>query len=108
MMRETQKQNVSEFNADVKENSGYRYTTNAPYSSIVANNRITRAIRSAVPEGTTTIIDIGCGDGSYTGMLQAVFPGVSVTGFDPALEAVAIASKKFPKIDFVVGDVLNP
>jgi SAM-dependent methyltransferase len=107
-MRKTQKQNVSEFNSDIKENSGYRYTTNAPYSSIVANRRITKAILAAVPAGTATILDIGCGDGSYTDSLKLALPNATVTGFDPAAEAVSIARKKFPGIDFVLGDLLNP
>ncbi|MDB5106088.1 MAG: Methyltransferase type 12 [Fibrobacteres bacterium] len=107
MERETQKRNVSEFNADAKENGGYRYTTNAPYSSVVANARMTDATVAAIPEGTSTVIDIGCGDGTYTHDLKSRLPGIAFTGFDPAAEAIGIAKRKFPGIEYVMGDLLD-
>lgn len=103
----TQKRNVAEFNADVKENDGYRYTTNAPYSSVVANRRMTDATVAAIPAGAATAIDIGCGDGTYTHELKLRLPGVAFTGFDPASDAIAIARRKFPGTDYVVGDLLD-
>jgi SAM-dependent methyltransferase len=108
---ETQKRNVSEFNADVKANDGYVYTTNAPYSSIVANRRMTDAtvaVFTGLAAGAATAIDIGCGDGTYTRDLKARLPSVAFTGFDPAAEAVAAARRKFPGIEYVVGDLLDP
>ncbi len=104
----TQKRNVSEFNADVKENLGYRYTTNARYSSIVANRRMTEATVAAIPADARSIIDIGCGDGTYAHDLKIRFPNVAFTGFDPAVEAIGIAKRKFPEVEYVMGDLLNP
>lgn len=104
---ETQKKNVSEFNSDVKANSGYKYTTNAPYSSIVSNKRITDATIKYIPTNSLSIIDIGCGDGAYTGELKKVFPSKNFTGFDPAFEAIEIAKTKQKDINFLVGDLLN-
>jgi SAM-dependent methyltransferase len=104
---ETQKRNVSEFNADVKANDGYLYTTNAPLSSILANDRITRATLDVIPPGAATAIDIGCGDGTYTKDLQDRMPKVKFTGFDPASEAIAIARRKFPDIEYLQCDLLN-
>jgi SAM-dependent methyltransferase len=104
---ETQKRNVSEFNADVKANDGYLYTTNAAPSSILANDRITRAILDAIPPDSGTAIDIGCGDGTYTKVLQDRMPNVKFTGFDPASEAIAIARRKFPDVEYLQGDLLN-
>jgi SAM-dependent methyltransferase len=103
----TQKRNVSEFNADVKENDGYRYTTNAPYSSLAANRRMTDATVAAIPAGTATAIDIGCGDGTYTRDLKSRLPNLGFTGFDPASEAIAAARRKFPGIEYLVGDLLD-
>jgi SAM-dependent methyltransferase len=103
----TQKRNVSEFNADAKANDGYRYTTNAPYSSIVANRRMTDATVAAIPPGADTVIDIGCGDGTYTRDLQERLPGMKITGFDPAAEALASARRKFPGIEYLSGDLLD-
>lgn len=108
-MSETIKKNVGEFNSDVLENGGYRYTQNAPYSSIVSNKRITdetERIIHTIPN-IKTIIDIGCGDGTYTAELKKRLPQMSFTGFDPASEAIALASEKYPNCNFIVGDVLN-
>jgi SAM-dependent methyltransferase len=103
----TQKRNVSEFNADAKANGGYRYTTNAPYSSLVANRRMTDATVAAIPAGAATVIDIGCGDGTYTRDLQDRLPGMKITGFDPAAEALASARRRFPGIEYLSGDLLD-
>ena len=49
-----------------------------------------------------SILDIGCGQGVLYQYLQEVFPNVSnvFCGIDIAEEAVSIAKKKFPVIDF--------
>lgn len=105
----TQKQNVSEFNSDVADNGGYRYTQNAPYSSIVSNKRITDKTESVICNlgNIKTVIDIGCGDGTYTNELKQRMPEINFTGFDPAAVAVNLAGKKFPDCNFLVGDILN-
>lgn len=104
----TQKRNVSEFNSDIKANSGYRYTTNASYSSIISNRRMTTATLAVIPSGTATLIDIGCGDGTYTYALKSSLDAIACTGFDPASEAIAAAQKRFPGVRYIVGDLLNP
>ena len=103
----TQKQNVEKFNGDVIENDGYRYTSIAPFSSIVANNRITKATLDFIPSQSKTIVDIGCGDGLFTSQLKKELPDKFFFGFDPAATAIAIAEKKYKEIDFFVGDLLN-
>ena len=103
----TQKANVSRFNADVKENDGYKYTTNASYSSYVANLRQTDATVAAIPSGAKTVIDIGCGDGTYTHELSVRLPGLDFTGFDPAAEAIGMARRKFKGVEYLVGDLLD-
>lgn len=108
MNRITQKKNVAEFNSDIATNDGYQYTTNAPYSSIFANRRITEAIVERIPHDVTSIVDIGCGDGTYTGELAEFFPGIEITGIDPAEEAVARCRRKFPAVNFTVADLLAP
>ena len=107
MKAPTQKRNVSQFNADVMANDGYKYTTNAKYSSVVANRRQTDATVEAIPAGTATVVDVGCGDGTYTHDLHARLPSLRFTGFDPASEAIAMASRKFPGVEYVVADLLD-
>ena len=54
------------FDRDVALNEGYRYTTNAPLSSRLANDRLTDATLDLVPLAGRSLIDVGCGDGTYT------------------------------------------
>lgn len=102
------KGNVSKFNADVLANDGYRYTTNAPYSARVANRRINEAILEFIPRGCATVVDIGCGDGTYTEALREALPDKRFTGLEAAAEAVAVARRKYPSIEFAVFDLLDP
>lgn len=104
------KQNVQEFNSDVMDNGGYRYTSNAPYSSVVSNKRMTdEAVKVLCKIGNLkTVIDIGCGDGTYTAELKQELPNVDFIGFDPATQAIALAQQKYPQCSFIVGNVLEP
>jgi ubiquinone/menaquinone biosynthesis C-methylase UbiE len=105
----TVKKNVSEFNSDVLANEGYRYTSNAPYSSVVSNKRITDETEKILRQigNIKTVIDIGCGDGTYTAELKQRLPNIEFTGFDPAFEAIGLAQKKYPACSFIVGNVLD-
>jgi len=106
----TLKKNVDEFNHDIASNAGYRYTTNAPYSSQVANRRISKAIEAICAEIMSSIktgIDIGCGDGTYTLELERHFPAIDWTGFDPAAEAIELGRKKTTRTQFLVGNILD-
>ncbi len=103
----TLKENVHSFNQDVEENQGYRYTTNAPYSSVVANNRLTLATIDKIPSGKISVIDIGCGDGKYTNEIKLAKADVDICGFDPAANAIELGKNKYPGIDFFVSDILK-
>ncbi|MCW3121267.1 MAG: Methyltransferase type 12, partial [Flavipsychrobacter sp.] len=103
----TLKENVNVFNADVTGNNGYKYTTNAPLSSILANKRMTEAILALIDKNVTTLIDAGSGDGSYTNDIHKARPEIKLTGFDPAAVAVKIAAEKYKDIDFFVGNILE-
>lgn len=111
--RKTQKQNVTTFDLDASENKGYLYTNNASFSSIVSNKRLTdeseRIIRRLMSQGqkVETVLDIGCGDGAYTGELASRLPEIAFAGFDPAEKAVQLARMRFPGCNFVVGDILD-
>ena len=105
---EKKKKNVSEFNSDVKANNGYKYTTNASFSSLVSNQRITDEIIKYIPSNVKSAIDIGCGDGLSANDLKNAYPNIEFTGFDPAFEAIEIAKSKYKQVNFLVGDLLNP
>ncbi|GAA4460648.1 hypothetical protein GCM10023189_36070 [Nibrella saemangeumensis] len=101
------KQNVSVFNQNVRENGGFLYTTNASFSSYVANKRISDAIYKHIKPEYKTLLDIGCGDGAYTNEIKQNFPHLSVEGFDPAAKAVQAASEKYPDVKFTVSNILD-
>lgn len=53
-----------------------------------------------------TVADIGCNAGydSYFFSLKSSF---QVTGLDVSKEAIMIAKKQFPKVEFIMADILN-
>ena len=101
------KRNVEEFNSNVVDNNGYLYTTNAPLSSILSNKRISDAIIELIPENIKTIVDVGCGDGTYTIDIAIRKPNAKVSGFDPAKEAIVLAKKQNPQLFFYEGNILD-
>jgi ubiquinone/menaquinone biosynthesis C-methylase UbiE len=101
------KENVQEFNKNVQENGGFLYTTNAQFSSYVANKRISEEIFKFIKPEYRTLVDIGCGDGVYTNEIKQNFPHLKVYGFDPAAKAVENASKIFPDVEFRAINLLD-
>ncbi len=108
MKKKTQKQNVVTFNKDVLTNGGYLYTTNASYSSMAANQRITEATMACIPESAKSLIDIGCGDGTYTAEMAILLPDTEIFGMDPAVDAIDRARRLTPSVSFMVADILEP
>ncbi len=89
------KKNVSQFNSDVEKLGSYSYTTDR-LSSNVANARISSEIASIYDFKDKVVLDLGCGDGSYT--LEFSRLGIKkIIGVDPASEAISIANKKCGK-----------
>lgn len=82
------------FNQDAAHRGGYVYTTNARLSSRMANRRLTDAGLAAADFRGKKVLDIGCGDGTYTIELFDLGQPASIHGIDPAAEAVEIARHK--------------
>ena len=101
------KKNVDVFNNVAVSNQGYKYTSNAAYSSIVANERMTRATLENLDGGVKSLIDIGCGDGTYTAEIKKAFPKMKIAGTDPAEKALMLAKKKYGNIKFFVSNILD-
>lgn len=110
------KKNIDEFNSDVSKYGGYEYTSNNKFSSFVANYRLTKATIEKINfllkrnEKIESVIDIGCGDGSYTNELYRCFKNISFVGMDPASNAIEEANKKFKTelLNFMTGNILEP
>ena len=95
---------INVFNHDVNDNRGYIYSTNAQLSSKIANRRFTEVTLTMAKFKDKRVLDIGCGDGTYTVELFDKGTPVSIHGFDLAREAIDIAQKKVShrKITFSV------
>ncbi len=59
-------------------------------------------------QNSKEIIDIGCGTGSFLGLIQSISDnGRSFVGIDLSHEMIKIAHSKHPDIDFIVADSDN-
>ncbi len=96
---------VDPFEHDVVEAGGYRYTTDAPLSSRLANERITEAVVASADWRGERVLDLGCGDGTYTAELLEAADPATIHGVDPAPAAVAAARARSadPRMTFAVG-----
>lgn len=90
---------VDPFRTDVLERGGYRYTTDAPLSSRLANERLTLATLEVADFAGTRMLDIGCGDGTYTLELARRGLVLEAAGLDPAPEAIEAARRRDPQDD---------
>ena len=103
------KKNVEVFNKDVLQGNGYEYTDENRYSARIANERMTQAIKSAAQWSGKRVLDIGCGDGAYTGTLLDM-GAASVLGVDPAITAIErarIRAGDNPRLNFVAESVYD-
>ena len=111
MKSEHTKNNISIFSRDVTKDGSYAYTTDR-LSSLMANKRISEAFQAIYPLSGKRLLDLGCGDGTYS--LELIRNGaVFVFGIDPAESAVASATEKAArsglegKTKFQVGNIYD-
>ncbi len=95
----------TEFNDDVEQHGGYLYTSDK-LSCRLANGRISRAVEDLVNVAGRDVIDIGCGDGTYS-MELARAGARRVLGVDAAAMAIERARQRAAgndQVEFEVGD----
>lgn len=98
------------FDNDVTLNGGYLYTTNAILSSKMANERLTKATIDIIDLKGKTVIDVGCGDGTYTYELYKWCKPKHLVGVDAARNAIKLAQVLYHKekgIKFVCENIYN-
>jgi len=76
---------IAQYNLDIQNMGGYIYTgTKMRKSMKIFNNRATLAIRNLIDVQDKSVIDIGCGDGTYTVELVTVLGAASAVGIEPS------------------------
>lgn len=101
------KANVGQFDGDASAHGGYVYTRTERLSARLSNGRMSRAMEAAASYAGKTVLDIGCGDGTFTAELADLGPR-SILGLDPAQRAVERARDSCaarPNVEFQVGNV---
>ncbi len=90
------KKNVNQFEEDVRKTGSYAYTAEC-LSAQFANARISQSIAEAYSFADKAVLDIGCGDGTYT--LEFSKLGVKkILGVDPAGAAIEAANAKAQQV----------
>ena len=100
---------TSSFDQDIILNRGYQYTTNASLSSSLANKRLTRATIEMVKLKGKKVLDVGCGDGTYTYKLFRESQPKTITGIDISNKAIALASRRYKQkgLNFFCSDIFS-
>jgi SAM-dependent methyltransferase len=95
------------FDRDAVEHGGYLYADPDRFSACVANARMTQAILESADFAGRRVIDVGCGDGTYTRDLIDA-GAASVLGVDAAPQAIELArTKNIPRTTFAVSDLTD-
>jgi SAM-dependent methyltransferase len=105
--------NIAAFNADTVLHGGYVYTAIDRWSSRYATGRQTDELIRMLSENfppSVRVVDIGCGDGTFTLEIAERFRPAALRGVDPAGNAVASARARAPlrssgPISFETGDI---
>lgn len=106
----TRELNIDRFSDDTKSFGGYVYTKNQKLSSIIANQYQTETTLKLVNIKGKKVIDIGCGDGTYTQEWYRFGKPKLIFAFDPSTEAVKSAKRNnlYKKhVTYKIGDVYN-
>ena len=69
-------------------------------------NRPIHDLLAQIPNRTVAkAVDVGCGPGNSTELLQQRFPEAAVSGFDSSPDMIAAAEKRLPGVRFTLADV---
>jgi SAM-dependent methyltransferase len=85
---------IDPFNRDARACAGYQYTTNEKRSSIHANRRDSDLVIRMGMLDEKSVVDVGCGDGTYTAVLRLETRAAEILGIDPAQDAIEIARRR--------------
>src|SRR5271166_4338727 len=84
---------IEEFDRDASK-GGYLYTRGDRLSAHLSNARMSKAVIAAADFSAKRVIDLGCGDGTYTLELVTEGGAQSVLGVDQAQTAIVQATDR--------------
>lgn len=87
---------MQEYKQRIKNSFSKAAPTYDQYAS-VQNEVAVRLIDSIQPHLFQNILEIGCGTGNYTEMLQERFPSADITAIDFSSEMISVAARKLNK-----------
>lgn len=101
------------YNQDIESYGKYLYTDEKNYSSYIATRKQTEEMANLIKEflpKDMSILDIGCGDGTFTFELFNRLAPINIIGFDIAEKAISIAKRKIKpthgnKVGFIVSNI---
>jgi 2-polyprenyl-3-methyl-5-hydroxy-6-metoxy-1,4-benzoquinol methylase len=107
--------NIEVFSADTATHGGYVYTAIDRWSSRHATGRQTEELVEMLAGNfprSVHVVDIGCGDGTFTVEIAERFGPAAIRGVDPAGNAVDAARVRIPSrlsgsVSFEVGNIYN-
>lgn len=105
--------NIAIFDEDIRKWGRYQYTDKKKYSAYIASKRQTEEIAfmlKNIVNNQTRILDVGCGDGTYTFDLFDYLRPKLILGFDPSKQAILTAKRKIHgkykgKVSFRVANI---
>ncbi len=88
---------------------GYLYTKKENASAYIANLHQTEEILKELKKfpKQLSILDVGCGDGTYTIAIEKNIHPKKIFGIDPAKNAISIAKKNKSKVRFLEGNIYS-
>lgn len=111
MTTSNRKKNIDIFDNDVIKNKGYIYTHSEQLSTKLSNERMSRGIAEIINLKSKTVLDLGCGDGTFS-LSLADLGAKHVLGIDPATQAIQMAQEKalkngYKNLLFDVGNIYD-
>jgi 2-polyprenyl-3-methyl-5-hydroxy-6-metoxy-1,4-benzoquinol methylase len=113
--KEILERNIDAFNTDIDQFGGYVYTAVDRWSTKYATSRQAQAVMDMLARNfprPARIVDIGCGDGTFTIEMAERLGPSAIRGVEPAAKAVEAARNRIPEnlvdtVSFEVGNIYD-